>query len=144
MAKSYNSTHEVLNAAIDRLEEQLEDAREMPPWAIALVVMMSVIVACCLFQAMIFMIFGPIVLAYSRLRGGDNQRLLSDGEADNGGDIEIAPAGDLDEPSPRVAPKKHGKTKVTFKTKSGTLTRHSSNVAASSTSRENTLHDMEL
>jgi hypothetical protein len=85
----------------------------MPPWAIALVVMMSVIVACCLFQAMIFMIFGPIVLAYSRLRWGDNQRLLSYGEADNGGDIEIAPAGDLDEPSPRVAPKKHGKTKVT-------------------------------
>ena len=56
MAKSYNSTHEVLNAAIYRLEEQLEDAREMPPWAIALVVMMSVIVPCCLFQAMIIMI----------------------------------------------------------------------------------------
>lgn len=136
MAKSYNYTHEVFNAAIDSLEEHLEDARDMPPWAIALVVMMSVIVACCLFQAMIFMIFGPIVLAYSRLRGGDNQRLLSDGEADN--------AGDLDEPSPRAAPKKHGKTKINFKTKPGILTRHSSNVAASSTSREDTLHDMEL
>lgn len=141
---TYNSTYEVLNAAIDRLEEELEDAREMLPWAIALVVMMAVVVACCLFQAIAFIVFGPIVLAYSKLRGGDNQRLLSDGEADNGGDIEIAPAGDLDEPSTRVAPNKHGKTKVTFTTKSGTLTRHSSNAAASSTSREDTLNDMEL
>ena len=143
MAKSYNSTHEVLNAAIDRLEEQLEDAREMPPWAIALVVMMSVIVACCLFQAMILIVLGPIVLAYSKLHIGDNQRLLSGGEADNGGDIEIAPAGDLDEPSPRSAPKRNGKTNVVFKTKSG-LARHSSNVAASSASREDRLHDVEL
>lgn len=145
---TYNSTHGVLDVAIDRLEEQLESAREMPPWAIALVVMMSVIVACCLLQALVFIVFGPVVLAYTKLRGGANQHLLSaEGEADNSGEIEIAPSGDDYDVSPKVTSKRHGKTKVTLKSKSGTPVRqhHATNGAASSSSRGgDEFYDMEL
>ena len=140
----YNSTRKVVNAAIDRLEERLEDAREMPPWAIAFVVMVSVVVVCCLIQAAVFIVFGPIVLAYGRWRKGANQRLLStDGEADNLGDIEISAAGDIDDEPPRQTPKRNGKAKVNLRPKSGSTSRHATHSGTDAFSRDN-LHDMEL
>jgi len=83
------------------------------------------------------------------MRGGANQHLLSaDGEADNGGEIEIAPSGDRDyDQSPKAVTKRQGKTKVTFKSKSGPPGRqHSTNGATSSSSsvRGDEFHDMEL
>lgn len=145
---TYNSTHGVLDVAIDRLEEQLENAREMPPWAITLVVMMSVIIACCLLQALALIVFGPVVFAYTKLRGGANQHLLpAEGEADNSGEVEIVPSGDDCDVSPKVTSKRHGKTKATFKSKSGTPVRqhHAINGASSSSSRGgDEFYDMEL
>lgn len=53
---SYNET---LNTAIDRLQEALDDAREMPVWAVWILVLISLLTAVVLLHVMAVLFLSP-------------------------------------------------------------------------------------
>lgn len=138
----YNSTQTVFN--IDHIGEQLEDAFGMHQCTTtSIVVVVLVTMGCCIFQALFFIAFSPIVLAIS----GKNKRAVQDrllkANAENNCDVEIAAAGELGVPLPPPRSKKHVKMNLYPKPKSDTVARHSSRRASNMISGAD-IDDMEL
>lgn len=78
---------DAVNDAIDRLQATLEDARSMPSWGVALVVVTSLLCAIILLHVLALMAMGPCLWAMWKRRNARADRLL---EEDN--EVEMAPA----------------------------------------------------
>jgi len=56
---SMSGYNETLNTAIDRLQDALDDAREMPGWAVSIIVLVSLLTAIVLLHVMALLFFSP-------------------------------------------------------------------------------------
>ena len=93
---------ETLNSAIDRLQDALDDARAMPPWAISLIVLVSLLTAIVLLHVMAFLFFSPCLYGLYRRQMGRQARstdaLLEEQEMVEENEI-LEPPSDNVEPS---------------------------------------------
>jgi len=79
--------------AISRLQEALEDARGMPGWGVALVVVVSLMCFIILLHVLALFMTGPCLWAMWRHRKRlESDRLLSDEMLDQDGALELSPA----------------------------------------------------
>ena len=88
---------QTLNTAIDRLEDALEDARGMPPWAITVIVLASLLAAIVLLHVMALLFFSPCLYGlYKRREARDAAALLEEQEVPDEDEI-LEPPPDTDE-----------------------------------------------
>jgi len=88
-----NQTNTDFNAAITRLEESLERARDLPNWAVTMIVIIALLCAIILMHVMALMAAGPcLYAAWARKRRAEHNQLLTDEIIDPDGSTELAPA----------------------------------------------------
>ena len=58
--------NETLNVAIDHLQEALDGAREMPPWGVVFIVLVSLLTAIVLMHVMAVIFFSPCLYGLYR------------------------------------------------------------------------------
>ena len=77
-----NVTREYLNLAIDRLQNELEDARAMPPWDIVMLVMMACVLVACICQGILCMMLMPVAMMVRNMRLSQSSEPLVHDDAD--------------------------------------------------------------
>ena len=67
-----------LNGAIDRLQEALEEARDMPRWGVALTVLVALLCAIILLHVIALLAATPCLYGMWKKRQRDRERLLNE------------------------------------------------------------------
>ena len=86
---------DAVNDAIDRLQATLEDARSMPSWGVALVVVTSLLSAIILLHVLALMAMGPCLWAMWKRRNSRVERLLEEEQ-----EVEMPPAAEEERVDP--------------------------------------------
>ena len=89
--------NETLNTAIDRLQEALDDAREMPGWAVTIIVLVSLLTAIILIHVMALIVLSPCLYGlWKHRRDQAVAALLEADEAPDENEILEPPGDELD------------------------------------------------
>lgn len=73
--KMTNASRAYFNAAIDRLQHELDDVRSVPDWAIAMLGLVSLVVLCVFVQMVAAFALAPCVVLYETARSSRALRL---------------------------------------------------------------------